>query len=115
MDILSQINFFGLEIMHLLDQGKSMSVEEFEAISDNEDIVEYIGRTYGFKNLNSTPDNQRLLKERLKEIYISEGEARKSNIENNGLVYLLSILFDMAIRDAYDYKWNYEDLLEERK
>ena len=42
MDIFSQINFFRLEIMYLLDQGKFISVEELENISDNGDIVEYI-------------------------------------------------------------------------
>ena len=115
MDIFSQINFFRLEIMYLLDQGKFISVEELENISDNGDIVEYIGKKYGFKNINSTPENQRLLKERLKDYYISEGDAKKYCIENNGFVYLLHILFELIINDAYDYKLNYEEISEAKQ
>lgn len=115
MDIFSQINFFRLEILYLLDQGKVISVKELENISDNGDIVEYIGETYGFKYQESTPDNQRLLKEKLKDYYISEGDARKYCIENNGFVYLLHILFELLINDAYDYKWNYEELLKAKQ
>lgn len=110
MDIFSQINFFRLEIMYLLDQGKLISIEELEKISDEGDIVEYIGKTYGFKYRESIPDNQCLLRERLKEFYISEGDARKYCIENNGFVYLLHILFELLINDAYDYKWSYKEL-----
>lgn len=115
MDIFSQINFFRLEIMYLLDQGKSISVEELENISDNGDIVEYIGKTYGFKYRDSIPDNLRLLRKRLKDYYISEEDARKYCIENNGFVYLLHILFELIIHDAYDYKWNYEEISEAKQ
>ena len=69
----------------------------------------------GFKNINSKLGNQRLLKERLKDYYISDGDARKYCIENNKFVYLLHILFDFVINDAYDYKWNYEEISETKQ
>lgn len=107
-DIAFEIEVFKSEIIFLLDQGKSISVEEIENISDNEDIVEYIGKKYGFRNINSTPENQKLLKAKLKGIYISEQKARDNGIKNNGLVYLLDILFEMMNTERYEL---YEQLM----
>lgn len=101
-DIAFEIEVFKSEIIILLDQGESISVEELENISDKEDIVEYIGKKYGFKNINSTPENQKLLKAKLKDIYISEQKARDSGIENNGLIYLLDILFEMMNTERFE-------------
>lgn len=108
-DLLFQISTFQSEIVRLLDEGKTISIEEFENISDSNDIVDYIGNTFGFKNINSKPENQDLLKAKLNETYISEGEAQKRAITNNGLVYLMDILFGIILNEAYDYKWNYEE------
>lgn len=107
-NLLFQISTFQSEIAILLDKGTKISIEEFENINDSSDIVDYIGNTFGFKNINSTPENQDLLKAKLKETYISESEARKKTITNNGLVYLMDILFQIILNEAYDYKWNYE-------
>lgn len=103
-----EIGVFKSEILFLLDQGKSISVEELENISDNEDIVEYIGKEYGFRNVNSTPENQKLLKAKLKDIYISEQKARDNGIENNGLIYLFDILFEMLSIERFEL---YEQLM----
>lgn len=107
-NLLFQISTFQSEIAILLDEGKKISIEEFENINASSDIVDYIGNTFGFKNINSTPENQDLLKATLKETYISESETGKKTITNNGLVYLMDILFQIILNEAYDYKWNYE-------
>lgn len=108
-DLLFQVSIFQSEIAILLDQGKTISIEQLEAIHDSNDIVDYIGKQFGFQNINSTQNNQNLLKATLKEVYISEGEAKKHSLNNNGLVYLMHILFDIVLQKAYDYKWNSEE------
>ena len=72
-DLLFQISTFQSEIVRLLDEGKIISIEKLENISDSNDIVDYIDNTFGFKNINSKPENQDLLKAKLNEKYISEG------------------------------------------
>lgn len=114
-DLLSQINFFRMEILALLDQGVSISIDELEKIHDNGDIVDYIGDHYKFKFINSTPDNQNLLKEKLSELYISVGDAQKYLIENNGLIYLLHILCEIFSSEAHDYLFMLKDLLSADK
>ncbi len=110
-DLIFQVHLFASEILILIDQGKCISLTEFEQIMDEKRIVQYIEEEYGFKNRNSTPENQKLVQQYLNEtVYVSENEAYKIGIENNGFVYLLSVLMDFLERTAYDYKWNYEEL-----
>lgn len=113
-DLLTQANIFVSEILILLDQGESITIEEFVEKIENKDLIRFIGQKFGYKNANSTPQNQQKLEDELAKIYVSENEAYNRNISNNGLVYLLDCLFSIVHREAYDYKWNYEDMILKR-
>lgn len=105
-NILTQAQYLFSEVIVLLDEGKSITIEEFEEKMDNGTIIEFIGEKYGFKNLNSTPENQNIIKQELSALYVSENEAQKKCISNNGFVYLLSCLFEIVQSEAFDYKMN---------
>ena len=112
MDIITQIAIFYSEIIRLIDEKKKITIEDLENASDSDNIVDYIKTKFGFQNIDSKPENQNLLKEMLENSYISENEAHKYQVSDNGLVYLAAILFNTIRERCFDYKWNYEATLE---
>ncbi len=111
-NIISQATCLISEILILIDQGEKVSIQKFEEEMDNGTIIEFIKENYGFKNINSIDSNQNLIKERLKEQFVSESKAKEKYITNNGLVYLVDCLVGIIENEAFDYKWNYEELID---
>lgn len=112
-DIEYQAKYFISEILILLDEGKSITIQKFEEEMDEGNIIEFIGKNYGFKNQNSIPENQDKLKVALADMYVSESEGRNKRITNNGLVYLLDCLINIIANELFDYKMNYLNEMEE--
>lgn len=106
MDGITQVAIFYSEIMRLIDQGETISIDELEVQYDKNNIVDYIGKEFGFKNANSIPENQNELKEKIQTQYISKQSAENQCITNNGLVYLATILFEIVRKEYFDNRWN---------
>ena len=104
--VFAQMNMFGGELMRMIDEGQKLSVEEVCDHIENGDIVEYVKAKCGFKNINVTVEGIKAVNAVLKNIYVSENEARKVGIENNGLIYLLWLINDDTNRLLYNMKFN---------
>lgn len=106
MDYITQLDIFYSEIMRLIDEGNQIPIEELEKICTENNIIDYIGTKFGFKDVRSLPQNQNLLKEKLNNLCISENDVHKRQISKNGLVYLAVYLFDILREEYFDCKWN---------
>lgn len=109
MNEISQIQFFVTELLSITDRGEMISIHQLEELADEHKIVEYIRDNFGLKNPEFTPENQLAIKKLVDNIYISEQDAQKYIIHNNGLTYLIAKLVERLGGIAYDYKWNFED------
>ena len=106
MDYITQLDIFYSEIMCLIDEGNQIPIEELEKICTENNIIDYIGTKFGFKNVRSLPQNQNLLKEKLNNLCISENDVHKRQISKNGLVYLAVYLFDILRGEYFNCKWD---------
>ncbi len=104
--VFAQMNMFVGELMRMIDEGQNLSVEDVCDHIEAGDIVEYVKTMCGFKNINVSVDNVKATNDVLKNFYVSENEARKVGIENNGLIYLLWLINEDTNRLLYNMKFN---------
>ena len=104
--VFAQMSLFAGELMRMIDEGQKLSVEEVCEHVGNGDIVEFIKTACGFKNINVSVDNVKSANDVLKNKYVSENEAKKVGIENNGLIYLLWLISDDTNRLLYNMNFN---------
>ncbi len=98
---LTGIGFFGMQILHLISNGKSEGIQEIEKHFDDGDLVEYLSKKYDdyfyIKFDNSTYDNSAINKYFSNYSGFIEGnEAKKYGImnEQDGLLLILALIFD---------------------
>lgn len=102
----AQMNIFARELIRMVDEGQTLSIEEVCNHVESGNIVQYIKSSCGFKNVNITVDNVKAVNSILAERYVSEREAQNQGIANNGLLYLLNLIIDFNDRILYDIKLN---------
>lgn len=91
MENLNNKFLFITELLHLIDSGKSITIEDASAHMEKGDIFEFINTSCGYDNINVKTDMAKDINSAL-EREVSENEATKRGIEKNGLIYVLSIL-----------------------
>ena len=98
----------------LMDAGFSISIEQVGAFNDDNILVmhlnEYVTECRRFNDKFCINDR---MAEVLSELYISDGDAQKYAVENNGLAYLINKLKEKLSRITHDYKWNFEEKVED--
>ncbi len=98
-----QIQYFSSEVLNMLDSGATLSIEDFVQKMEDGTIVEYVHDNCPHKNYNFVPSEATLLKDALQDIYVSENEAYKKCLENNGLLYLVDCLMELLQRELFLY------------
>lgn len=93
----AQMNIFARELIWMVDEGQTLSIEEVCNHVEAGNIVQYIKNSCGFKNINITVDNVKDVNSILAERYVSEREAQNQGIKNNGLLYLLNLIIDFRL------------------
>lgn len=88
------------ELCHMLDEGKSISLQETENNWDN--IIEYIKEKYGFCGVHSKGVNWSMVQEQLSNQGMSKTTAKDSGVDRNGLVYLLWVIWGIKELESLD-------------
>ncbi|MFR2528083.1 MAG: hypothetical protein ACLS9F_10545 [Clostridium paraputrificum] len=102
--ISSDLIIFSHLLIYLVDSGKK---ETLEVIEDKQkEIVKYIIDKYNdgqpmYRNVN-VQDVQRIVSEQ----WISVSKSKEMGIDNNGLLYLLSIIIDIMGDKLFTYESN---------
>lgn len=93
-DYYFKTTYFMKEILFLLDKNNTESISDIEKQFDKHNIVQYVFSKYGFKNVYITKDDIPAVQGFLDgiDICVSEEDAHKRGIINNGLVYLVYII-----------------------
>ena len=69
-------------------------------------IVNYIYKTFSFKNMNNSLDSLSDVNDIMKNKVVSETDAKSMLLDKNGIAYLLQlILYDLQ-NNLYDIKFN---------
>ena len=97
-----QIQSFSMEVLELLDTDAVLSIDDFIEKMDDGSIVDFIHNSCPIKNINFNPDTATLLRSALKDLYVSENEARNRGITNNGLVYLVNCLMELLHKEWFE-------------
>ena len=88
------------ELCHMLEEGRSISVKETE---DNwKTIIEYIKTKFGFCGKHSKGIDWSSTQEQISSQEITETIVEDSGINNNGLVYLLWLLWGLKSTESLD-------------
>lgn len=90
----AQMNMFGRELLRMIDEGQSLSIEDVCVHIENRNIVEYVKRTCGFKNVNISVNNIKDVNEILAEKVVGQNEAKCQGITKNGLIYLVNLIIE---------------------
>lgn len=104
--IFAQLGLFAGELLRMVDEGQTISIDEVCDNIENGTIVEFIKTRCGFKNLNVTIDSVRAVNLILKEKCVGEHEARNYGLNNNGLIYIARLIIDDLTGLLYDIKFN---------
>ena len=104
--IFGQLNYFAGELLRMIDEGQTVSIEEVCDNIEKGTIVQFIKTKCGFKNLNVTVESVNKVNDVLKNIYVSDNEARNMGINNNGLVYITRLIIDDLNGLIYDMEFN---------
>jgi hypothetical protein len=103
--IFGQLNYFAGELLRMIDEGQTVSIEDVCDNIEKGTIVQFIKTRCGFKNLNVTVESVKGVNDILKNKYVSDNEAQNMGI-NNGLVYIMRLIIDDLNGLLYDMKWN---------
>lgn len=104
--IFGQLNYFAGELLRMIDEGQTVSIEEVCDNIENGTIVQFIKTRCGFKNLNVTVESVKRVNDVLKNKYVSDNEARNMGISSNGLIYITRLIIDDLNELLYDMKFN---------
>jgi hypothetical protein len=102
--IFGQLNYFAGELLRMIDEGQTVSIEDVCDNIEKGTIVQFIKTRCGFKNLNVTVESVKGVNDILKNKYVSDNEAQNMGI-NNGLVYIMRLIIDDLNGLLYDMKW----------
>lgn len=108
MNEISQVQFFIAELLGMIDRGERISIQQLEKLADEHNIINYIRGTFGFKNSEFTSEIQSAVSILIDDLYISEQDAQKYMISNNGLAYLAAKFVESLSLIAFDNKCNFE-------
>lgn len=102
-----QLVMFATEILYLIDEGKSVSVEVICEQIENGTIVNYVKNTFKFKNSNSSSliidaDVNAIFKNK----YVSKREAEKYFVSKNGLIYVIHLVLEDLNEALFNMKFN---------
>lgn len=102
----AQLCAFASELLLLLNSGENVSVETICDQVEAGTIVNYIYKTFSFKNMNNSLDSLSDVNDIMKNKVVSETDAKSMLLDKNGIAYLLQlILYDLQ-NNLYDIKFN---------
>lgn len=102
----AQLCAFASELLLLLNNGENVSVETICDQVEAGTIVNYIHKTFGFKNMNNSLASLSDVNDIMKNKDVSENDAKNMLLGGNGIAYLLQlILYDLQ-NNLYDIKFN---------
>lgn len=102
----AQLCEFASELLLLLVDGKSEDVEKVCEEIETGNITDYFKNKYGFKNMNSSLEAFAEVNNIMKSKYVSKREAEKKCLEQNGIAYLIQLIWDDVSKNLYDMKFN---------
>lgn len=97
-----QMTFLGYLLLHYIDQGKYISIDEICQHLDDGDVVEFIFNKFGMDNNNFNVNNLRDANNVLKRKYVSKSKAKEQGIDKNGLNYLMWLILEDVTRLLYE-------------
>lgn len=104
--IFNQLSLFANELLRMIDEGQTASIVEVCDNIEQGTITEFIDTNYSFKSLHVTLERIADVNKVLKGKYVSEDEAHKYGINNNGLVFLMLLIVGDLKKLFYDMKFN---------
>lgn len=87
-----QCAMFAKEILRMIDEGESITIEDACHYIEDGKIVEFVNEQVGFKNINVTVETVSKVNQVLAGVCVSANKACENGIENNGLVYIVNII-----------------------
>ncbi len=83
--IFGQLAWFAYELLRMIDEGQTASISDVCENIEHGTITQFIYTHCGFKNVNVTLESIADVNGVLARKYVSENEANKWGVDNNGL------------------------------
>lgn len=102
----AQLYEFASELLLLLVNEKNEEVEKICEEIEAGTITNYFYNKYSFKNINSSLEAFADVNSIMKSKYVSQKEAENRCLEQNGIAYLIQLIWDDVSKNLYDMKFN---------
>lgn len=97
-----QMAFWGYQLLHWIDQGKYISVEEVCSHIEKGDVVNFISNKIKWDNTNISIEDISGVNEELKKKNISQSQAESQGVSENGLIYMMHLILEDCTNLLYN-------------